>query len=73
MSKAPAYYDLMRRYVYRVRVDDPHVLSCVTRPEPITQLHKVQPTEDQMDIHDAYLKAYQHQLRLATTNHSQQS
>ena len=68
MSKAPAYYDLMRRYVYRVRVDDPHVLSCVTRPEPITQLHKVQPTEDQMDIHDAYLKAYQHQLRLATTN-----
>lgn len=65
VSRAPEYYDLMRSYVYRVNVDDPHVSSCVTRPKPKVLMHKVAPTVEQLDLHNAYIKMHQHQLRLA--------
>jgi hypothetical protein len=65
-TKAPDYYDLMRRYIYRVRVDDPQVKSCITVPESIVHMHPVEATPDQLELHKAYLTAHRHQLTLAT-------
>ncbi len=62
--KAPEYYELMRRYVHRVRIDDPNVASCITIPKNEVKLVSVLPTEEQMEIHSAYVQAHQNALKL---------
>lgn len=64
--KAPEYYNLMRRYIYRVRVDDPQVKKCITIPESIIQMHSVESTLKQYAAHTEYINEYRNQLNLAT-------
>lgn len=64
--KAPEYYNLMRRFIYRVRIDDPKVKECITVPESIIQMHAVEPTLEQQAEHTEYINSYQSQLNLAS-------
>lgn len=68
--KAPEYYELMRRYVHRVRIDDPNVANCITIPKNEVKLVGVEPTEEQMEIHSAYIKAHQNALKLESNKES---
>jgi superfamily II DNA or RNA helicase len=63
--KAPEYYELMRRFVHRVRIDDPEVVSCITIPKNELNLVGVPPTPEQLELHTAYLDAHRNALRLS--------
>jgi superfamily II DNA or RNA helicase len=65
--KAPEYYELMRRYVHRVRIDDPNVANCITIPKNEVHLVGVPPTAEQMEIHSAYIEAHRNALKLASS------
>jgi ERCC4-related helicase len=56
----------MRRYIYRVRIDDPQVKNCITVPKSIIQMHSVEPTPEQHQQHLEYITEYQNALNLAT-------
>lgn len=71
--KAPEYYELMRRYIHRVRIDDPNVINCVTIPINNVHIHAVEPTLEQLEEHEAYIKIYKNNLKLAAQKKSAES
>lgn len=59
----PKYYDLMRRFVHRVTLDDPQVKPYVRRPEGKEKIIKIDPNQNQVDRHREFIKRHSNQLQ----------
>jgi SNF2 family DNA or RNA helicase len=62
-AKMADYYHMMRRFIHRVRIDEPQIRRCMTLPEAEHVMHAVEPDQEQKDIYDLYVASHLEQLR----------
>jgi SNF2 family DNA or RNA helicase len=62
-ARMPGYYRLMRRYIHRVRIDEPQIRSCMKLPEPEYVLHEIQPSKEQKEKYVHYVSRHKEQLK----------
>ena len=67
-SKLAIYYQLMRRFIHRVKINEPQISKFITVPAQDVQLHPVQPTAEQIQATQEYIR--QHKQALAAASYS---
>ncbi|MGG6281756.1 helicase-related protein [Leptolyngbya sp. AN03gr2] len=60
-----SYYQLMRRFVHRLTLDEPEVRSCITLPEPVTIPVYVEPSDEQRARYQSYMNEHLALLKIA--------
>jgi SNF2 family DNA or RNA helicase len=64
--KIAPYYKLMRRFIHRLKLDEPQVRSCMTLPESEVLMHKVKCSAEQERVYREYVNKHKAQLQKAT-------
>lgn len=63
VSRLPEYYNLMRRFVHRVTLDDPEVKPFVSYPKPRWETTIVSTTQEQRRLHHQFLQDHLQKLQ----------
>lgn len=58
LNKVKPYFQLIRRFVHRVRLSDPNVVSCITKPETNPHLVKVDMCHSQRLLYSSVLNMH---------------
>lgn len=66
-TKIASYYNLVNRFIHRVRIDEPQVAAYVTIPEQDVQIHALQPTDEQITKLKEYVTTHKQQLIAAAS------
>jgi SNF2 family DNA or RNA helicase len=70
--RMPSYYRLMRRYMHRVRIDEPQIVSCMKLPTAKYEMHEIIPSREQKDAYIRYINEHKEQLKRVSEGVSQQ-
>lgn len=66
VNKMPVYFNLMQRFLHRLNLSDPKVRNCITVPDTNAVMHCVQPTQQQTQQQQEYVKLHHSRLLRAS-------
>jgi Helicase conserved C-terminal domain/SNF2-related domain len=64
--KMPEYYGLARRFIHRVRLDDPEVACCIKLPHSEVKVSRLNPTEHQRQEFNQYVAQHKAELEASS-------